>query len=136
MKIAWICKGDEKKMNKIIEFIKYTHLSSKILFILWLFFPVFTIFSSKSRMLIVFDFTIAFLLPAIIIELCKNPVLHSGNSKFFAFMRSTKVISRILIYLWLFTGCTGAGSNPEDFKYTFCFGGAGGLRSALGQEIS
>ncbi len=119
MKIAWICKGDEKKMNKIIEFIKYTHLSSKILFILWLFFSVFTIFSSESRMLIVFDFTIAFLLPAIIIELCKNPVLHSGNSKFFAFMRSTKVISRILIYLWLFTGWTGAGSNPEDFKYTF-----------------
>lgn len=106
-------------MNKFIEFLKRTHLSSKILFTIWLFFSLFANFSNESRILIAFDFAIAFLLPAVMIELCKNPILHSSDSKVFAFIRGTKVISRILVYLWLFTGLIGAGSNPEDFKYTF-----------------
>ena len=33
--------------------------------------------------------------PSLIIELCRNPVLHDGNSEFFAFLKKSKIASNI-----------------------------------------
>ena len=86
-------------MQKILEFIKRSLLLSKILFILWFLFGVVLSFGETN---VFFPFTAILLIPALLIELFRNPVFHSGDSKLFAFLRSTRVVSRILIYLWLF----------------------------------
>lgn len=80
-------------MNKIIEFIKRTHIASKILISIWFLFGVLGSLGEKG---LFFPFTAMLFVPSLIIELCRNPVLHGGNSEFFAFLKKSKIVSRIL----------------------------------------
>ena len=106
-------------MDKIKHFLKGTKVASRVLFALWLIFSVFGNFANENKLLEIVDFTVIFLFPAIVNELCKNPVFHESQVAFFVFIRNTKVASRILLQLWAFTGLLGAGSIPENFLYTF-----------------
>ena len=40
-------------------------------------------------------------------------------NKIIQFLKATKVISRILVVLWIFFSLAGAGFNVSDFVYTF-----------------
>ena len=70
-------------MNKLIEFIKRMRIASKILFVIWFFCGVLGSLSEKGLFI---PFTAILFVPIVIVELCKNPKLHYGNSIFFAFM--------------------------------------------------
>lgn len=100
-------------MNKIIEFIKNTWLPSRILFIMWLVFGGIGSLADKS---IIIPFTAILLVPAIIIELCRNPILHSGNSKFFAILKKSRIVSRILMFFWTFCFLMFVSQDFEDFS--------------------
>lgn len=104
---------------KFKQFFKETKTSSKTLFVLWIVFSVICNFANESKLLEIFDFTVIFLFPAIINELCKNPVFQESNSLFFKFMSNTSIISRVLLQLWAFTSLLSAGSIPQNFLYTF-----------------
>lgn len=84
-----------------------------------LFFSAFSNFANESKFLEIFDFTVIYLFPAIVNELCKNSLFQESNSLFFRFIRNTRVISRVLLQMWAITGLLGAGSIPQNFLYTF-----------------
>ena len=86
-------------MNKMIEFFKKTHISSRILFGLWIFFSVFANFSNETRLQIIVEFGMLFLMPALLIELFKNPVL---KEKFRTTNGKATIRSNISKYLFPF----------------------------------
>ena len=100
-------------MNKIIEFIKRTHIASKILTCIWFLFGVLGSFGEKG---LFFPFTAMLFVPSLIIELCRNPVLHDGHSEFFAFLKKSKIVSRILIFFWIFCLLMFVSQGFEDFS--------------------
>ena len=100
-------------MNKIIEFIKRTHIASKILTCIWFLFGVLGSLGEKG---LFFPFTAMLFVPSLIIELCRNPVLHDGNSEFFAFLKKSKIVSRILIFFWIFCLLMFVSQGFEDFS--------------------
>ncbi len=100
-------------MNKLIEFIKRTHLISKILFVLWFAFGVLGSLGDKGLFI---PFTAFFLVPFIITELCRNPVLPNGSSNFFAFLKKSKIASRILMFFLLFCLLMFVSQGFEDFS--------------------
>ena len=100
-------------MNKIIEFIKNTWIPSRILFIIWL---VFGGIGSLADRSIIIPFVALLLVPAIMIELCRNPVLHNGNSKFFTFLKNSRIVSRILVFFWVFCFLAVASQDFKDFS--------------------
>ena len=101
-------------MNKLIEFVKKTHIVSKIMFVLWFAFGVLGSLGDKG---VFIPFTAFFLVPVIITELCRNPILHNGNSKFFLFMKNTKIVSRILIFFLIFCFLLFVPQGFEDFSF-------------------
>ena len=100
-------------MNKIIEFIKRTHIASKILTCIWFLFGVLGSLGEKG---LFFPFTAMLFVPSLIIELCRNPVLHDGNSEFFAFLKKSKIASRILMFFWIFCLLMFVSQGFEDFS--------------------
>ena len=106
-------------MGKIKQFLSGTKTASRVLFVLWIVFSAMCNFANESKLLEIFDFTVIFLFPAIVNELCKNPFFQEKTSSFFQFIRNTSVTSRVLLQLWAFTGLLGAGSIPQNFLYTF-----------------
>ena len=99
-------------MNEVKSFVKESKISSRIFFLIWLLFSFSVGISNGGKTLI--DLTVMFLLPAIIIEGCSNLVLENLNSEFFSFLRNTKIISRVLLYFWLFMGVLGSKSIYND----------------------
>ncbi len=94
-------------MKNILEFWKKSHLISKILFILWFFYLI----GSSAD---VSDKNVGFailLWPVIVIEICRNPILHSENIKWLILLKNTKVISRIFVYIWGFFVIVGSSGN-------------------------
>ena len=85
-------------MHTLQQFLKSTKWISRVLSLLWFIFSVLTIDSFES---LTTHFSL-FLLPAIIIELCSNPVTKTSNSKFLRFLTTTKIVSRVLILLWIY----------------------------------
>lgn len=106
-------------MEKIRQFLIGTKTASRVLFVLWIVFSATCNFANESKLLEIFDFIVIFLFPAIVNELCKNPLFQEKNSSFFKFIRNTRVTSRVLLQMWAFTGLLGAGSIPQNFLYTF-----------------
>ncbi len=102
-------------MDKIVQFLKGTKIASRVLFVLWLFFAFFGNFAKEGKLQEIIEFTIAFLLPAITNELCKNPIFLGNTSRFFLFMRNTKTVSRILFQLWAFTAVLGISGGLGNF---------------------
>lgn len=100
-------------MNNVIKFIKNTWLPSRMLFIIWFVFGGIGSLADKS---IIIPFTAILLVPAIIIELCRNPILHSGNSKFFAILKKSRIVSRILVFFWIFCFLMFVSQDFEDFS--------------------
>lgn len=100
-------------MNKIIEFIKRTHIASKILISIWFLFGVLGSLGEKG---LFFPFTAMLFVPSLIIELCRNPVLHGGNSEFFAFLKKSKIVSRILMFFLIFCLLMFVSQGFEDFS--------------------
>ena len=78
------------------KFIKSTKRSSRILFFIWLILGIGINTSVNSSSL---AWGIMWLLPALIIELRKNPLLPQDNP-FIKFIRATKFGSRILFWCW------------------------------------
>lgn len=112
-----------KKPKKVVEptiknFFKNTKVVSRVLTGFALFFAFFANFSEESRLLTIIDFMVVFFLPALITELCSNPVANGSNLRVFKVLTSTKVVSRILFYMWAFTGLLGAGGIPSNFYFT------------------
>ena len=99
-------------MSKINEFIKRMHIASKILLGIWFFCVLISLIENE----LFIPFTAMYFVPLLIIELCRNPVLHSGNLKFFAFLSKTKIISRILIFFWIFCLLMFVSQGFEDFS--------------------
>lgn len=100
-------------MNKLIEFIKCMRIASKILFVIWFFCGVLGSLGEKGLFI---PFTAILFVPIVIVELCKNPILHNGNSSFFAFMKNSKIASRILIFFWTFCLLMFMSQGLEDFS--------------------
>ena len=113
-------------MNKIKKFFKETRIVSRIITAIWLTVLSIALFGSGLHFQAVAEGLIVsvtfFLLPAIIIEMCVNPVIKEAkakppSNKLTAFLRGTKIISRILFGFWTFFGLIGAVSNASDLVY-------------------
>ena len=86
---------------------------------MFLYSSIFTNFGNETRLLTIVN-TFAFtLVPAIVLELCKNPVCKSSSFPLFVFMRHMKVVSRVLLCLWAILAVAGAGNRPLFYLYTF-----------------
>lgn len=105
-------------MDKLKTFLQQTKISSRVLFGLWIFFSAICNFTNESKFLEIFDFAVFFLFPALVNELCKNPIFEDNKSSFFIFIRNTKTISRILFQLWAIE-LLFMLSSPVDFPFTF-----------------
>lgn len=110
-------------MKRVVSFLKSTKWISRILFCLWIFFSIFANFPNESRLQIVLEFGALLLIPAVIIEVLKNPILKGLKHKndnittdkpiqapkkenaemstgLAKFLKTTKIISRILFFVW------------------------------------
>ena len=90
-------------MDTLLKFVKSMHLSSKILLALW----VLTFYTMAGFLL--------FLLPAIIIEICENPVIDRRKSIVFSFAKNTHIVSRVLVYLWIMIISVAILAHEDDF---------------------
>lgn len=88
-------------MNKLCEFVKTSCASSKILFAIWFLLALFVESTEQSKFVTIFKMGIVFLSPAVMTELRKNSLFENCDVKAINIFRNTKIISRILIYLWL-----------------------------------
>lgn len=68
-------------MQKIRQFLIGTKTASRVLFVLWIVFSAICNFANESKLLEIFDFTVIFLFPAIVNELCKNPLFQENNTQ-------------------------------------------------------
>ena len=62
-------------MKRLLYFLKSTKWVSRGLFLLWIVFSAFAKFPNESRMQIVLEFGAVFLIPALLVEIFKNPAL-------------------------------------------------------------
>lgn len=106
-------------MDKIKTFLQQTKISSRVLFVLWIFFSIICNFENESKLLEIVDFAIFFLFPATINEVCKNPIFEGAHWRLIIFIRNTKTISRVLIQIWAIVGLILALSNPVNFVFSF-----------------
>ena len=67
-------------MKRFLYFLKSTKWVSRILFLLWIVFSSFANFPNESRLQIVLEFGAFFLVPALLIEIFKNPALKKQQS--------------------------------------------------------
>ena len=67
-------------MKRFLYFLKSTKWVSRILFLLWIVFSSFANFPNESRLQIVLEFGAFFLIPALLIEIFKNPALKKQQS--------------------------------------------------------
>ena len=67
-------------MNRLLYFIKSTKWVSRILFVLWIVFSIFAKFPNETRLEIVLEFGAVFLIPAILVEIFKNPALKKQQN--------------------------------------------------------
>ena len=99
-------------MNKFRDFINSVHIVSKILFAIWLISLVIEI-KNQHKVYNLLEKSVIFLLPPVMIELCKNNALENCNFKFIKVLRNTKIISRVLVYnglfCWIISGETAEG---------------------------
>lgn len=99
-------------MSKFNEFIKRMHLASKILLGIWIFCILISLIENE----LFIPFTAMYFVPILIIELCRNPVLHRSDATFFLFLKKTKIISRILMFFWIFCLLMFMSQGFEDFS--------------------
>lgn len=102
-------------MKKLWNFLKSTKWISRILLILWLLLSL----SSINSFEMIVSYFCFLLLPAIIIELCSNPVAKSSDSKFFVLLVGTRITSRVLFVLWVFFSIACAGTVVSNYFFTF-----------------
>ena len=67
-------------MKRFLYFLKSTKWVSRILFLLWIVFSSFANFPNESRLQIVLEFGAFLLIPALLIEIFKNPALKKQQS--------------------------------------------------------
>ena len=92
-------------MKKIKTFIKGTKISTRILFVLWIVFSAFAKFPNETRFEIVLEFGAVFLIPAILIEIFKNPALKNQNANLPAetVKRSGEKLKKLLFpFRWVY----------------------------------
>lgn len=103
-------------MDKIKSFLKKTKISTRILFVLWLASSFCINYENETRLQIIFEQFCVFIVPAVVIELRKNPFLDSSNLFIITFLRKTRLVSRVLTYLWMITSLMIISGSPHDLS--------------------
>ena len=114
-------------MNKVHKFLKSTTWTSRILFFLWILGIIFVDFAQESRSEEIIYVTLSCLVPILIIEAAKNPILISyidngSQNKAYAVCKSLSSVSLLFIYNWVFYTLYISVSMIDDLLQT---GGAG-----------
>ena len=97
-------------MKQVLDFFKSTKRVSRVLFFLWIFFSIFTKFSNETRIQIILEFGVLFLIPAVIVEVIKNPTIRKhtdisnprSNNGFLEMCKNLNAVSIVLILYWIF----------------------------------
>lgn len=90
-------------MKKASEFLKDVRAASWVLVGLWAFMLWSLAGTAPPEGEGMAWYSMLFLFPAVVNELCKNKVFRSSSSGFFVFLRGTKAISRALFQVWSLT---------------------------------
>lgn len=101
-------------MEVLKSFLKSTKWVSRILVVLWLVVSL----TADSSYEILTTWTPMFLLSALIIECCSNPVLKFSDASFFQFLTSTNLFSRIMFWMGVSVLLSDIYSI-DDFILTF-----------------